>query len=60
MLIYSLEVVMLPALGFSDEQSARILQEADRSSIAEVAKRHGLTEPSTHSWRKKLTGIAPH
>ena len=30
---------------FSDEQIVRILQEADRSPIAEVAKRHGASMP---------------
>ena len=39
---------------FSDEQIVRILQEADRSPIAEVAKRHGVSEPSIDSWRKKF------
>ena len=39
---------------FSDEQIVRILQEADRSPIAEVAKRHGVSEPSIYSWRKKF------
>ena len=39
---------------FLDEQIVRILQEADRSPIAEVAKRHGVSEPSIYSWRKKF------
>ena len=39
---------------FSDEQIVRILQEADRSPIAEVAKSHGVSEPSIYSWRKKF------
>ena len=34
---------------FSDKQIVRILQEADRSPIAEVAKRHGVNEPSIYS-----------
>ena len=38
----------------SDEQIVRILQKADRSPIAEVAKRHGVNEPSIYSWRKKF------
>ena len=39
---------------FTDEQIVRILQEADRSPVAEVAKRHGVSEPSTYAWRKKF------
>lgn len=39
---------------FTDEQIIRILQEADRAPVAEVAKRHGVSEPSIYAWRKKF------
>lgn len=39
---------------FTDEQIVRILQEADKSPVVEVAKRHGLSEPSIYAWRKKF------
>lgn len=39
---------------FSDEQIVRILRETDRDSIAEVAKRHGVSEASIYAWRKKF------
>ena len=39
---------------FTDEQIVRILLEADRSPVAEVAKRHGVSEPSIYAWRKKF------
>ena len=39
---------------FSDEQIVRILQEADRSPVAEVAKRYEVSELSIYSWRKKF------
>ena len=39
---------------FTDEQIVRILKEADRSPVSEVAKRHGVSEPSIYSWRKKF------
>jgi putative transposase len=42
---------------FSDEQIIRILHEVDRSPIAEVAKRHGVSEPSIYSWRKKFGNL---
>ena len=38
---------------FTDEQIVRILQEADQSPVVEVAKRHGVSEPSIYAWRKK-------
>jgi len=39
---------------FTDEQIVRILQEADRPPVAEVTKRHGVSEPSIYAWRKKF------
>jgi putative transposase len=39
---------------FTDEQIFRILQEADQSPVVEVAKRHGVSEPSIYAWRKKF------
>jgi putative transposase len=31
-----------------------MLQEADKDPVAEVAKRHGVSEPSIYAWRKKF------
>jgi putative transposase len=39
---------------FADEQIVRILQEANGPPVADVAKRHGVSEPSTYAWRKKF------
>jgi putative transposase len=39
---------------FTDEQIVRILQEADRAPVAEVAKRQGVSEPSMYAQRKKF------
>jgi putative transposase len=39
---------------FTDEQIARILQEADHSPVVEVAKRYGVSEPSIYAWCKKF------
>ena len=39
---------------FTDEQIVRILQEADQSPVVEVARRHGVSEPSIYAWRKKF------
>lgn len=43
---------------YSDEQIVRILREADKSPIAEVAKKHGVSEQSIYSWRKRFSGMA--
>jgi len=42
---------------YSDEQIVRILREADRDSVAEVAKRHGVSEATIYVWRKKFGSI---
>jgi len=39
---------------FTEEQMVQILREADRESIAVVAKRHGLSEQTLYSWRKRF------
>jgi putative transposase len=39
---------------YSDEQIVRILREADRDPVAEVAKRHAVSEQSIYGWRKKF------
>lgn len=38
----------------NDEQIVRILREADQAPVAEVAKRHGVSEPSIYAWRKRF------
>ena len=38
----------------SDEQIVRILQEADRDPVAEVAKRHADSVASIYAWRKRF------
>lgn len=39
---------------YSDEQIVRILREADRDPITEVAKRNGVSEASIYAWRKRF------
>ena len=39
---------------YSDEQIVRILREADSVPIAEVAKRHGVSDASIYAWRKRF------
>ena len=37
---------------YNEEQIVRILREADRDSVVDVAKRHGVSEASIYAWRK--------
>jgi len=39
---------------FSEEQMVKILREADRGSVAEVAKRHGISDQTIYLWRKRF------
>lgn len=42
---------------FTEEQVVKILREADQSSVAEVAKKHGLCEQTLYVWRKRFGGM---
>ena len=39
---------------FTDEQMVAILREADRDLIPVVAKRHGISEQTIYTWRKRF------
>lgn len=38
---------------FTEEQMVKILREADKSPVAEVAKRHGVSDVTIYAWRKR-------
>jgi putative transposase len=38
---------------FTEEQMVRMLREADKTSVTEVAKKHGVSEQTLYAWRKK-------
>ena len=42
---------------FTDEQVVGIIREADREPVAEVAKRHGVSEQTIYTWRKRFGGF---
>lgn len=44
---------------FSESQIVTILREADRGSVAEVAKKHGISEQSIYTWRKRFGAMDP-
>ena len=39
---------------FTDEQMVGIIREADRDPIGDVAKRHGISEQTIYTWRKRF------
>jgi putative transposase len=39
---------------FSDEQIVAILREADRTSVAEAARKHKLSEQTIYTWRRRF------
>ncbi len=39
---------------FSEGQMVKILREADKSPVAQVAKKHGVSEQSIYAWRKRF------
>ena len=39
---------------FTDEQVVGIIRAADREPMAEVAKRHGVSEQTIYTWRKRF------
>jgi len=39
---------------FSEDQMVKILREADTGTVAEVAKKHGVSEQTIYLWRKRF------
>lgn len=39
---------------FTEEQMVKILREADQSPVAEVAKKHGVSDVTIYAWRKRF------
>ena len=39
---------------FSEEQMVKILREADNTPVAEVAKKHGVSDVTIYAWRKRF------
>jgi len=39
---------------FTEEQMVKILREADKMPVKEVAKKHGVSEVTIYAWRKRF------
>ena len=37
---------------FTEEQMVTVLREAERTTVAEAAKKHKVSEPTIYAWRK--------
>ena len=42
---------------FSEQQMVKILREADKSPVVQVAKKHGVSEQTIYAWRKRFGKI---
>ena len=42
---------------FTEDQMVRMLREADAEPVATVAKRHGVSEQTIYSWRKRYGAL---
>jgi transposase-like protein len=42
---------------FTEEQMVRILRETDKSPVAEVAKKHGVSAETVYQWKRKFGGM---
>jgi transposase-like protein len=39
---------------FTEELMVKILREADKTPVAEVAKKHGISDVTIYAWRKRF------
>jgi len=44
---------------FTNEQMVAMLREADREPIGVIAKRHGISEQTIYTWRKRFGAFQP-
>lgn len=42
---------------FTEEKMVKILREADEKPVAEVAKKHGVSQQTLYQWRKRFGGM---
>ena len=44
---------------FSEEKMVKILREADAAPVADIAKKHGISEQTIYQWRKRFGKLEP-
>jgi putative transposase len=44
---------------FSEDEMVKILREADKTPVAEVAKKHGVAEQTIYIWRQRFGKLDP-
>jgi len=44
---------------FTEEQMVKILREADKLPVAEVSKKHGISDQTIYGWRRRYGALAP-
>ncbi len=44
---------------FTEEQMVKILREADVTTVAVVAKKHGISDQTIYLWRKRFGKLEP-
>jgi putative transposase len=42
---------------FTEDQMVKILREADKVPVAEIAKKYGVSEQTVYAWRKKYGAL---
>jgi len=42
---------------FTEEQMVRILRETDKTPVADVAKKHGVSAETVYQWKRKFGGM---
>jgi putative transposase len=43
---------------FSEEQMVRIVREADKAPVPEVAKKHGISDQTIYVWKRRFGGMS--